>query len=278
MRHIRLLAARRLLLYSLAGTCSLGTVGVQAAPFELVYTGAFRTDEALNVATASSSSYFARATPFTIHALFDDASPNLTSNVGGPFSGFRAYAPSSATIDIAGVRYGLDSILANPFAGVAVAIFDQNSFTPGFYGVGLIADPVNDGASIVGDFASASPNFTVAALTPTTFGDFRGAGHSSGACSSGVAPACPHLVTPWVLHDSSNVAYNLMLGNYSEDYPVAHTPGAMVGPLNTAKILAASTPPPTPVPKPSSYSLLLVGLLGLAWSCQRAADGLGGPR
>jgi hypothetical protein len=256
MAHRNCLATARSWVRLVAGAFAAAAISAQATSFELVYTGAFNSQEALNLASESSPAYFTGSIPFTIHALFDDSSPNLAPALGGPFDGFRAYAPTSVAIDIAGARYSVETILANPSAGVTVAIFDQNSFTPGRYGVGLIADPVNDGAGIVGDFVSASPNFTVAALTPTVFTDYYGVGHRSGTCLSGTPPACPHKVTPWVLHDSRNTEWSLTLGNFEEDYPVAHTPGASLGPLNTAHISA--------VPEPSTYVLMLAGLAGLA--------------
>ena len=75
----------------------------------------------------------------------------------------------------------------------------------------------------------------------------------------------PHAITPWVLHDSSNLAWNLTLGNYLEDYPVAHSPGALVGPVNTAQILAV------PVPEPATYGLMLVGIAVLVWGRRKRA-------
>lgn len=242
----------------LAGACVAAAIGAQAAPLELIYTGAFRTDEALNLATDSSPTFFKDWTVFTIRAWFDDSTPNLAPPFGGPFNGFRAYAPSALTINIAGTLFSMSDV-DNP--GLSVSIFDQKSFDPGHYAVGIIVDAPADGAGIVGDFVSASPNFTAAALTPTVFGDFFGVGHGSGVCLSGSPPACPHAVTPLVLHDAGNVAWNLTLGNFELDYPDAHTPGADVGPLNSAQIIS--------VPEPSTYGLMLAGLSVLAWVARR---------
>ena len=242
---------------SAAAALVLVAAGAQATPYELVYSGTFDTTESLTLASAASPSFFSASTPFTVHALFDTASPNLAPTFGGPFGGFRAYSPSVATIQIAGRAYSIEPGAANPSAGVTVAVFDRNSFTPGRYGVGLIANPFADGSGFVGDFVSASPDFVAGALTPTVFGDYAGVGHSSGVCTSGTAPACPHLVTPWVLHDAANLAWSLAIGNYEEDYQVLSTPGATLGTLNTAVILAA-------VPEPSTYGLMLAGFVGIA--------------
>ena len=245
----------------LAGALAVAADSAQATSFELIYSGTFNSTEALNRASDSSPAFFTNTTSFTFHALFDDSSPNLAPVLGGPFNGFRAYAPTSADIDIAGAHYRIETIQANPTAGVSVAIFDQNGFTPGRYSVGLIADPADDGAGIVGDFSSASPNFTVAALTPTLFTDYYGVGHLSGVCLSGTSPACPRAVTPWILRDAGNGAWNLTLGNVAEDYPVAHTPGALIGALNSAQILA--------VPEASTYALTLFGIAALALVTRR---------
>jgi len=239
----------------LAGALVAVAAGAQAEPYRLTYTGTFNATESLNLASASSRTFFSASTPFTMTALFDDSTPNLLPPAF-PFLGFHAYVPSLATIQIAGTTYNIETAATNPTAGVTVSIFDRTQiFNPGRYGIGLIANVLSDGAGIVGDFAGASPEFSVNALTPVTFTDYFGVGHGSGPCTSGAPPACPHLDTPWVLRDASNVAWNLTLGNYEEDYPVAHTPGATVGPLNTAVIAA--------VPEPATVGLMLAGLAGI---------------
>lgn len=266
MKSIGHVAAAALALGALVGT---GAREARAAPFELVYTGGFDTDEALNPASAASPTFFASPTPFTIRALFDTDSPNLAPALGGPFNGFRAYAPTVATITIGGTSYSIQSALENPQRGVTVAIFDNNSFTPGRYAVGLIVDPAGDGAGIVGDFGAASPAFTAASVVPTVFERFFGAGHSPGPCSSGTPPVCPKVVTPWILRDVAGQAYDLTLGDYLADYLTIDAPGARLGPLNTAEIRAVA------VPEPASLGLMLLGLLGLAWTRPRAATARG---
>ena len=241
----------------LAGALVVAAAGANAVPYELIYTGTFNSTESLNLASASSRTFFSGTTPFTITAFFDDSSPNLLPPAP-PFLGFHAYVPSSATIRIGATTYSIDTAATNPTAGVTVSIFDRSQiFNPGRYGIGLIANVLSDGAGIVGDFLSASPDYSVSALTPTTFTDYFGVGHGSGPCISGQPPACPHLDTPWVLRDAANVAWNLTLGNYEEDYPALHPGSAAttVGALNTAVISA--------VPEPATMGLMLAGLAGM---------------
>lgn len=255
----QLRAIRRSIVHCAAGGLLIAAGMAQAAPYELIYSGTFTTDEALNLATANNPSHFSKVTPFTFYALFDDSTPNLappSPPAPPPFAGFRAYAPSSLKVTIGGTNYSVD-----PSSAVTVAIFDRHSFDPDHYAVGLLVDPVHDGAGIVGDFLSASPDFTAGTLTPTVFGDFFGVGHASGLCVTGAPPACPHAVTPWLLHDANNVAWNLTLGSFELDYPVAHTPGAGVTTLNTAEILA--------VPEPATAGLMMAGLVALGIALRR---------
>src|SRR4051794_17315737 len=99
MTHLPIPATSRLLLGLLVGGCTFGAVSALASPLELVYSGVFNTTEALNLASAVNPTYFPNPTAYTIHALFDDSSPNLAP-IGPPFIDFRAYAPSSVIIDI----------------------------------------------------------------------------------------------------------------------------------------------------------------------------------
>jgi hypothetical protein len=227
----------------------------------LVYTGTFNTSEALNLQTSASRTFFSGPTAFTIHALFNDSSPNIAPF--DPFNTSVAYAPTFATIDILGTHYSIETRTVNPLAGVTVAIFDtNNNFAPGRYGIGLTTNPINDGAGIIGMFASASPNFVAQALLPTVFTSYYGVSHGSGPCTSGGPPVCPRVDIPWVLHDPSNALWNLTLRNYEEDYPIAHAPGDTVGPLNTAAINAA-------VPEPSTWTMMILGFAGVGFIAYR---------
>ena len=219
----------------------------QAAPFQLIYNGSFNNQDALNLASQSTPTYFTGDTPFTIRAWFDTSSPNLAPPVPTPpFSGFRAYSPSLVTIDIGNQTYTMDNFTTNPTAGVTVAIFDRNSFTPGRYAIGILQQPPQDGAGIIGDFAGSSTDFTANALTSTTFTGYAGVGHGSGVCLQGTGGDCQvNAVTPFVLHDSTNQTWALTLGNYDQAYPGgldAGSEGRIPGPLNQAQLVATPEP------------------------------------
>jgi hypothetical protein len=222
---------------------------MQAATFELIYNGSFNNQDALNLASQSSPTYFTGNTPFTINAWFDTSSPNLAPPLPAPtpFAGFRAYSPSLATITIGNQTYTMDTFTTNPTAGVTVAIFDQNSFTPGRYAVGILQQPPQDGAGIIGDFSGASPDFTVDTLTATTtFTGYNGVGYGSGVCLQGTGGNCQlNAVTPFVLHSSTNQTWALTLGNYEEAYPGGSDVGLggrIPGPLNQAQLVATPEP------------------------------------
>ena len=241
--------AGRAALCVLSGTLALTLLPglAHGASFELIYNGVFNNQDALNLASQSTPTNFTVDTAFTIRAFFDTSSPDLAPAVpNSPFVGFRAYAPSVATIDIGGITYTMDSFTTNPTAGVTVAIFDQNSFTPGRYAVGILQQPPQDGAGIVGDFSGASPNFTVSTLTSSvTYTGYNGVGYSSGVCLQGAAPNCQlTAVTPFVLHNA-NQTFALTLGNYEEAYAGGSdvgNPGRIPGALNSAQLVATPEP------------------------------------
>ena len=241
-----------------AFTLSVASTNSQAAPFELIYSGSFNTQNALNLTSQSNPTYFTGTTPFTINAWFDTSSPNLAPPLPAPtpFAGFRAYAPSLITITVGGQTYTMDSFTTNPTAGATIAIYDQNSFTPGHYGIGILQQPPQDGAGIIGDWLSASSDFTVNTLTPTTFTGYVGVGYGSGVCLQGTGADCQlNAVTPFVLHDNANQTWALTLGNYDEAYPGgpdAGTPGDLAGPLNQAQLVAT--------PEPSTLGIVGVAL------------------
>jgi len=235
----------------------------QGASFELVYNGFFNNLDALNLASQSTPTHFTGDTAFTIRAFFDNSSPNLAPPVpNSPFVGFRAYAPSLATIDIGGQTYTMDTFTTNATAGVTVAIFDQNSFTPGRYAVGILQQPPQDGAGIIGDFSGASPNFTVNTLTSTTtFTGFNGVGFGSGVCLQGAPPNCSlNAITPFVLHNGASQTFSLTLGNYQAVYPGGSDPASMgiPGPLNAAQLVA--TPEPGTLGAVGAAFALMLGL------------------
>ena len=165
--------------------------------------------------------------------------------------GFVAYSPLSAIITVNGQTYNLTTYAQNPISGVTVSIFDNTTpfgITPtgNHYAVGLIANPLEDGAGFVGDWVSASPNFSAAHLTPTEFTNYFGVGYGAGPGSMSPNPT----IVPIPMTDSLGQIWSLTLANYDEE--------AAVSPLNTARIIAA-------VPEPGSLTLLIS--LGLTGSC-----------
>ena len=217
-----------------------------ADQFELIYTGSFSTVNALNL-QGSPTQNFAAPTPFTVTAFFDTASPNLVAPVGIP--GFVAYSPSSAVLTLGGQNYSMTTYDQNPTSGMSVTIFDNTTpfgITPSGnrYGVGLLANPLADGAGFVGDWTSASPPFSATHLVSTEFMDYNGVGVGSGPLDLMMNPT----VVPIPLTDSMGQTFLLTLGNYDEEF----SQGA---PLNTARIIA--------VPEPGNFALLIgIGIVG----------------
>lgn len=216
-----------------------------------------------------SGTPLADGTPFTETASFDTSTPNLLSYIPGS----AAYVPSQAAIAINGTTYQITPFsAANPY-GVAVAIFDQTSPFPVSpeYGVGLIGNPILDGAGILADFTNASPNFTVNQLVNATFAgsDYVGSGEVSGVCTDGVA-ICNN---PNVYHNNSVQPFPLTSNGVQSSltFPViltltnaAHVndPNAPPPTATYANIIinTVSTASLTDVPEPSSWLMLGFGL------------------
>lgn len=216
-----------------------------AALFDLTYTGVLSTTDALNPAGAATDNFDA-PTSFAVRARFDDTNTNLVAPL--PLPGFVAYSPEFIEMTIGGTTYNVDTHDANPGTGVAVIIFDRNTvFFPGFYGIGLIQDPLADGAGFVGDFASASPDFTVDELKSTTFGGYRGAGFSF------AAPGVP-TPTPWRLRNSAGEEFDLTFSFRIEEF-------ADGAPLHTAQL--------NQVPEPSTVGIAAFGLAVMAGFARR---------
>jgi hypothetical protein len=126
-----------------------------------------------------------------------------------------------------------------------VTIFDRETpFVPGRYGVGFIQDVPADGAGIVGDFVSASPDFIASDVTATTFLDFQGTGFRPGPPATPGDFMGPVEIRPiplWLGSERHLLTLHLGEQHYAEGAP-----------LNTAVITAV-------VPEPSTYTLAAAG-------------------
>ena len=202
---------RALLRWGLCVAAAALAPAASAQTFEFVYTGTFSSADALNLDGAATTD-FAGTTAFTATAFFNENSTNLAGPIGVP--GFVAYSPLSATLSVAGKTYSFTTADQNPAQGVTVAIFDQNTpFGPGHYAAGFLQNPLADGAGFIGDWATASPNFSAGQLKSTTFTGYTGVGYGSGPTpAGGTVPT----VVPILLTDNFGHTYDLTLGNYDE--------------------------------------------------------------
>lgn len=252
----------RLIPFGIFVALLVGPVIANATELEFIYHGSFNSQDSLAPASGSGGA-FTTFTPFTINAWFDTNSPNLappSPPAPPPFAGFRAFDPTLATITVGGTTYTFDTISTNPTAGVTVAIFDNNSFTPGRYAIGILQEPPQDGAGIIGDFSGATPSYTADNIVPTVFTGYNGVGYGSGVCTNGSGANCLQFaVTPFVLHDSANNEFLLTLGNYDEAYTGGQdaNTGDPLGPLNTAELVAV------PEPATLGFAALALSALGL---------------
>ena len=232
----------------------------------LVYTGTFNTSEALNRQTSASRTFFSGPTAFTIHALFNDSSPNIAPF--DPFNTSVAYAPTFATIDILGTHYSIETRTVNPLAGVTVAIFDtNNNFAPGRYGIGLTTNPINDGAGIIGVSASASPNFVAQAL--------RCRRSSPATTASAMVPvpalaavrrSAPRVDIPWVSDHPSNALWNLTSPPTMKRTILSRTRLGRHG--RTAEHRRDQRGRASP-PEPSTWTMMILGFAGVGFIAYR---------
>lgn len=248
----------------LAAIIGAGASGARAEPFVFTMSGAFYGGGSI------SGAPIADGTPFTTTALFDTSSPNLA-----PFPGTAFYVPSAVTLSVGGATYQVAPFSAAVPFGVAVSIFDRTSPFPVVpeYGVALIANPILDGAGILADFTSATPNFTVGNLVTTTFPgeSYVGTGFFAGVCilanqSDCKNPTVPQVddVEPIPLFANGN-SYSLTLPDVvlltyapAINDPNAPPPG---GGITVTTPFTASL---VDVPEPASVLLLGVGLAALS--------------
>jgi hypothetical protein len=244
----------------------------QATEFELTLSGVFNgtgadpatsPTETLTPTGGGANLLTTANEPFMLTGIFDTSTGSLLPLPPFPSQGFVDYAPSSVTLTVGGTTYSVatyDGSLPNGGPGFSVAIFDTSQiFGAGHYGAGFIQTPVPDGAGIVGDWLSATPDYTVTSLVPTTYSDYFGVGFGSGICSfpdSGVDCA----TTPIPLDGG---LYELTLGTYDLNNPTngiptdptIHPPAFQNDNLFSGALTA--------VPESSTWVLLLVGFAGL---------------
>jgi hypothetical protein len=242
----------------------------QAAEFKLTLSGVFNgtgadptttPTETLTPQGGGANLLTTANEPFTMTGIFNTATGTLLPPPPFPSMGFVAYAPSSVTLTVGGTTYSVATFGESVATGLSVAIFDQTQvFGTGHYAAGFIQNPIPDGAGIVGDFLTASPDYLVSGLVPTTYGSYFGVGFGSGICGGGPGSGVGCATTPIPLNDG---LFQLTLGTYD-----------LENPSNGVPIVPVPTPPNfqndnffsaslTAVPEPSTWVLLLVGFAGL---------------
>ena len=252
------------LVIALSGACALPA---QATEFELTLSGVFNgtgtgITEMLNSGPGGANVLTTPNEPFTMTGIFNTATGTLLPPPPFPSMGFVAYAPSSVTLAVGGTTYSVATFGESVTTGVSVAIFDQTQiFGTGHYAAGFIQNPVPDGAGIVGDFLTASPDYLVSNLVPTTYGGYFGTGFGSGICGGGPGSGVDCATTPIPLNGG---LFQLTLGTYD-----------LENPSNGVPIFPVPTPPNfrndnffsaslTAVPEPSTWAMMLAGFAGLA--------------
>ncbi len=262
LRMPRLCKAGALLGITLAALTA-ATPSAKAEPFLFTLNGNFYGGFSL------SGTPIADGTPFTETATFDTSTPNL---LGVP--GTAVYAPSTAAITFSGTTYQIAPYSALNPTGVTVAIFDRSSPFPVSpeYGVGLVGNNAIEGAGIIADFLSATPNIGAGNLATTSFpaSAYVGSGISSGICVS--APSTCFGATqildvePYAL-TANGTAYTLTfpfaLVTLASELNDPNAPQAMGLPGLT--IETPSSASLTDVPEPSSWLMLCFGMTAIAF-------------
>jgi hypothetical protein len=253
------------------GLSAAVTQAAQATEFKLTLSGVFNgtgadpttnPTETLTPKGGGANLLTTANEAFTLTGIFNTATGTLLPPPPFPSMGFVAYAPSSVTLTVGGTTYSVETFGESIATGLSVAIFDQTQvFGTGHYAAGFIQNPIPDGAGIVGDFQTASPDYLVTDLVPTTYGSYFGVGFGSGICTGGPGSGMGCATTPIPLDGG---AFELALGTYDLENPSNGVPLNPDGsPPNYANgnFFSASL---TAVPEPSTWALLLAGFAGLA--------------
>ena len=237
-----------------AGAAAAAPAPGRAQGYALILQGVL--DGHSSIGSGGTATPFADGSAFTLEAFFDARTPNLVAPIGVP--GFVAYTPTAMRLTVGGRTYDVQPFDGAHPTGFAVAVFDSTTpfGVPDHYGVGVIQNPLADGAGFVGDYAGVTAPLRIGAtgLTATTFTGYSGVGVTSGVCTLGRAPACKaHAVTPVPLAWGGQ-AFSLTLGNYDDNAPAT--------PTLAARLVA--------VPEPGSLALVAAGL-GVAAAARRQA-------
>ena len=193
-------------------TASLGlAVAAPAEMLTLNYAGSF------DPTTTLGGTALGVDTPFSLHATFDSTA-NLTSDQPGK----GVFPVTSFSLLLGGTAY-----TAAPQAGLNVLLLDQ-AYGWGGYAAGLY---IPDGTSgFLTLFSTATPGFTVNALTPTVLSGF--------------------------MENDSNTPYIITLAGAAGDLAING--------VNPDGITADITPYTATVPEPGQWAMMGLAFVGVA--------------